>query len=101
MTAPRSCEGGKVDVLRIFGETGKFLRNELPSTDGGLAEFESALPLVAELIDAVRAYDQWSYESSSARATGESVYSYNELQAMRERAIVLGSRVLARIGKKP
>lgn len=60
----------------------------------GMAEARAA---VADLIEALRAYDRWDYEIRSARVNGESVYTYAELQEMREKAAELGSAALARV----
>jgi len=62
-----------------------------------LAEVRDA---IADLIEACKAFDRWNYEVQSAKVNGESVYSFAELQEMRERAAALASAALARI-KEP
>lgn len=87
-----------VDVLAVMDRySGVFLPND--GLDGkDLAEARDA---VAELMAALRAYDRWHYEVQSARVNGESVYSYSEMQEMREKAAALGSAALARCGGTP
>jgi hypothetical protein len=47
--------------------------------------YQAALrsPAVAGLVEALKAWDRWNYEVQSAKANGESIYSFDELQAMR------------------
>ena len=63
-----------------------------------MADAKEALAAVDELAAALREYDRWNYEVQSAKQTGESVYSYAELTAMREKAVAMGQAALARIG---
>jgi len=49
-----------------------------------------------ELLEACKALDHWLYEVGSARANGESVYSYTELQSMRDNAAELVRAAIAK-----
>jgi len=49
-----------------------------------------------ELLEACKALDHWLYEVGSARANGESVYSYTELQSMRDNAAELARAAIAK-----
>jgi hypothetical protein len=55
------------------------------STQWAWRAYQAALrsPAVAGLVEAAKAWDRWSYEVQSAKANGESIYSFDELQAMR------------------
>lgn len=86
----------KIDVLAVIDD----MTNSILRPNGGayVEQMELVRTLIADLIEAARHWNRWDYEVMSAKVNGESVYSFNELSAMREFARGLTESTLSKIG---
>ena len=81
-----------IDVLAVIDN---FIDPD--KTPGQPYDLTEARAVVADLIEAAQAWNRWDYEVMSAKVNGESVYSFNELSALREFARGLTESTLIKI----